>query len=272
MTAYAWKIKIFCVVAVMLSLPVCRAEELKTIGIQYFGAVKAPLKNLQSRGLRETGLEPVYPADVGCFQANSFFGDTRRGDGSTRNPRFYFGYHTGLDIPAPEGTPIVAIADGTVISKSMGRDDGIGGIELVIQHSPSDTGLPVWVYSQYKHLRDLPVWDIGRKVKMGEQIAVCGSTGTAGKHYGKDGLAHLHLSVYMSPDDQYAAKVFFFPPQGQWIDPLAVYRSGGRLDTDFLRALSKTEKKVSVSCLTDKGRRILFGNGRFIWPFIGKEI
>lgn len=108
------------------------ADGAREIGLKYFSPRGASLENLSSRGLEPTGLRPIYPTGADCSRASSFFADSTRGDGSPRSPRFFHGYHGGLDIPAAEGTPILAIADGVVVAKSMGRDDGIGGIEIVL--------------------------------------------------------------------------------------------------------------------------------------------
>ena len=97
---------------------------------------------MDARGFFETGLRPVYPDNRNYQKADSFFGDTTRGYGSVCSPWFYEGRHGGLDIPA-KGIPIIAIVDGEVIEKSAGSGNGIGGIKIVLRHTPEDTGLKV---------------------------------------------------------------------------------------------------------------------------------
>ncbi|MBI4278578.1 MAG: M23 family metallopeptidase [Armatimonadetes bacterium] len=229
-----------------------------------FSPTRASLETLRARGLEPTGLRPVYPAGVTCRRANSFFADRTRGDNSMRTPRFYHGFHGGLDIPAPDGTPILAIADGAVVSKKPGVEDGIGGIEIVLQHAPADTGFPVWLYSQYKHLKDMPALPVGERVRMGQQIALTGATGTYG-HYGPQGSFHLHLTTFASPDDRFEARLFFHPPNGSWIDPLAAYR-GLPLDTRAVRALPGDAKSVPIPHLIE-GEGVVPEKSRLIWPY-----
>ena len=86
--------------------------------------------------------------------------------------------HSGLDIAAPEGTPIVAADDGEVL-KAYWNEDGYGG--LVIIGHPS--GYETW----YGHLDRFDV-AMGDQVKRGEQIALMGSTGYSTG-------PHLHFEV-----------------------------------------------------------------------------
>lgn len=127
----------------------------------------------------------------------------------------------------------------------------------------------MWLYSQYKHLKEMPALEMGQRVKVGQRIALTGSTGTRGRHYGSGGHPHLHLTAFMSPDDRYAARAIFFPLDGQWIDPLAVYR-GEPLDTPSVRSLSGDAKSVAIPYLTEGGTVVPAGKGRLVWPYACK--
>ena len=78
--------------------------------------------------------------------------------------------HLGTDYAAPYGTPIVAVADGT-ISKS-GRTRG-NGIYVKIKHNRQYS-------TQYLHMqKQAPGMNVGRRVSQGEVIGYVGSTGLA---------------------------------------------------------------------------------------------
>lgn len=233
-----------------------------TIGA--FAPMRADLEDMRARGFFATGLKPVYPDTVACLTVNSFFADVTRGDGSARNRRYYQGHHGGIDIPAPEGTPIVAVADGVVVSKSVGEN--IGGIGLVLQHSPEDTGLPVWTYTEYKHLQGFPKLELGQKVRMGEVIAKAGLSGTTGGHFGPGGHSHLHLSAWYGKTNNYRSQRMFAPIDGYWMDPLALYRKPP-FDSAALRDLPDEQKKTPIAYKTADGRIVPEGS-RVVWPFV----
>jgi murein DD-endopeptidase MepM/ murein hydrolase activator NlpD len=86
--------------------------------------------------------------------------------------------HSGLDIAAPEGTPVVAADRGEVL-KAYWNKDGYGGL-IIIAH-PS--GYETW----YGHLDSFDV-EQGQQVKRGEQIGLMGSTGFSTG-------SHLHFEV-----------------------------------------------------------------------------
>jgi murein DD-endopeptidase MepM/ murein hydrolase activator NlpD len=97
--------------------------------------------------------------------------------------------HSGLDIAAPEGTPIHAV-DGGEVLKAYWDKDGYGGL-IIIGH-PS--GYETW----YAHLDGFDV-KTGGHVTRGQVIAEMGSTGYSTG-------AHLHFEVRQD---------------GQMVDPLA---------------------------------------------------
>ena len=89
--------------------------------------------------------------------------------------------HNGIDIAVPIGTPIRAIADGTVIRH--GKANGYGNW-VVIDHGNING---IRVTSEYGHLSS---WSVttGQKVKKGEEIA---KSGNAGYSQGP----HLHITI-----------------------------------------------------------------------------
>lgn len=87
-------------------------------------------------------------------------------------------HHDGIDIPAPRGTPIVAVDKGVVVYS----DDGIRGYGNMIVIAHSDD-----VFTVYAHNRKNKV-DKGDKVKKGEVIAEVGNTG-------RSTGPHLHFEI-----------------------------------------------------------------------------
>ena len=85
--------------------------------------------------------------------------------------------HTGIDIPAPTGTPAVAVANGTVIYSGV---QGTYGNTVMIKH---DNGL----VSLYAHNSSLVV-RVGDKVKKGQVVSKIGSTG-------RSTGPHLHFEI-----------------------------------------------------------------------------
>ena len=84
-----------------------------------------------------------------------------------------YGYtraHTGVDYAAPTGTPVMAIGDGTVISKGWGGD---GGNTVKIRHNSVYT-------TAYLHLSKYAAGlKTGDRVRQGDVIGYVGMTGTA---------------------------------------------------------------------------------------------
>lgn len=130
--------------------------------------------------------------------------------GWTENPFTHAGYlHTGLDIAAVFGTPIVATADGEVTQTSYTSD--LGNF-VVIQHKYG-------FYTRYAHMSRTAGEGRGDKVHRGDVIGFIGMTGlTTGPH--------LHYEVRLGA--QYIDPMMFLsiPPGNQ----SAIAISGGASD------------------------------------------
>lgn len=86
--------------------------------------------------------------------------------------------HDGIDIPAPKGTPIVAVDNGVVVYS----DNGIRGYGNMIVIAHTDD-----IFTVYAHNRSNKV-DKGDSVKKGEKIAEIGNTG-------RSTGPHLHFEI-----------------------------------------------------------------------------
>lgn len=94
--------------------------------------------------------------------------------------------HRGLDLPAIEGTPILASGDGEVVFSGYGLVYGAGakndpyGIVVKIRHTLKHNGNVV--YSVYCHMRETLV-EVGDFVVTGHMVGTVGMTGmTTGPH------------------------------------------------------------------------------------------
>jgi murein DD-endopeptidase MepM/ murein hydrolase activator NlpD len=85
--------------------------------------------------------------------------------------------HTGIDLPATKGTPVVAVMDGKVISASYVSGHGKS---INIEHRNN-------YYTRYSH-NSVMIVQAGEYVKKGQVIAFVGSTGNSTGN-------HLHFEV-----------------------------------------------------------------------------
>jgi murein DD-endopeptidase MepM/ murein hydrolase activator NlpD len=100
--------------------------------------------------------------------------------------------HQGIDLLAPAGTHLVAVASGN-ISRLSNRDRGLGGISLWLR----DRRGTAYYYAHNQH----NLVRLGQQVHAGQVIARVGTTGNA-----TGGPPHLHFQLHpgggraVSPD------------------------------------------------------------------------
>lgn len=164
--------------------------------------------------------------------------------------RYRYGYllyaepHTGIDIPAPKGTPIMAAGSGTIIHAGYGlyfmsdiyKDPY--GIAVAIKHDFGYQGKVL--YTIYGHLDELYVYR-GQKVTGGEVIGTVGETG-------KVSGPHLHLEVRIGDNTFFSSRnpeLWISPPQGWGVLVGRVTEPGGRKIPQIkCRLVSDATKKV----------------------------
>ena len=123
-------------------------------------------------------------------------------------PRDYRGgYHEGIDFPAPNGTPVHAVSDGTIVRIDHDfvdwdpeRESAALDEAVQLGYTPARTldlirGRQVWiadgdrVVTRYAHLSAVADLAVGDHVSAGDIIGAVGSSGYP------EGGPHLHLEV-----------------------------------------------------------------------------
>lgn len=128
------------------------------------GTAKTTASAAQRSAERRAGF--ISPLERGSFTISAYYGDGRG--------------HKGMDLAADKGTPIYAVADGTVTLSGYDKDYGYN---IVIKHS---NGLS----TRYAHASALCVSN-GQTVSQGDVIAYVGSTGASTGN-------HLHFEVMVN--------------------------------------------------------------------------
>jgi murein DD-endopeptidase MepM/ murein hydrolase activator NlpD len=137
--------------------------------------------------------------------------------------------HTGVDIPALEGTPVLAAGPGMVIWAGWGLFSGAPdnikdpyGMAVAIRHDFGYKGQPL--YTIYAHMRAVNV-NAGQWVNTGTQLGEVGDTGnTTGPH--------LHFELRVGLDSYYFTRnpeLWLAPPQGWGVLAGRVLESNGDL-------------------------------------------
>jgi len=142
---------------------------------------------------------------------------------------FFSTAHTGIDIPAPKGTPIMATGDGIVTWAGYGlyflkqeyRDPY--GIAVAIKHDFGYNGKSL--YTVYGHMDQTYVFR-GQRVRTGDILGLVGETGNVTG-------PHLHLEVRIGDNNYFESRnpeLWIAPPQGWGILAGRVMASDGNLE------------------------------------------
>ena len=136
--------------------------------------------------------------------------------------------HTGVDIPGPLGTPVLAVGPGKVVWAGYGLYRGYAdetdpyGLAVAIQH---DFG---WknqrLFTIYGHLSKISVV-AGQHVLSGDQLGLIGETGRVTG-------PHLHFEVRLGENSYFSTRnpeLWLVPPQGWGVLAGRVTNSGGVL-------------------------------------------
>lgn len=126
-------------------------------------------------------------------------------------------FHQGIDVRAPEGTPIFASADG-IVTKAAPDSKGVtngGGHMIFIDYGQG-------AQARYMHLSAYGV-KVGDRVKAGDIIGFTGNTGDSS-------TPHLHFEYYIG---------------GQAIDPAFIFEASGMIGKEIDLPKEQQTKKQS---------------------------
>ena len=213
----------------------------------------------KERGGIQTGTYPKFIDDGKCPKIDS---EKWAIDYSFK--RRWAAIHKGVDIPQPKGTPVLAASSGTVIGKFLNKRNR-KGIEVVLRHTPKDTGLPFYTYTQYTHLLEMSPLPIGASVKMGDEIAKIWNTGKMGKRIRRTAL-HFAVMYSESPDWTNDGAIVV-PQDSYWMDPVFFYSNSGPYDSANVKKVA--DKAILTPYITLDGTVVPSGAKR-IWPFACK--
>lgn len=158
----------------------------------------------------------LRPRDHFYFQRPIPSGDVNWAHPLYRYGNTFFGLerpHSGVDLGAERGTPVLAAAAGEVVWVGYGFYRGLRdpndpyGLAISIRH---DFGYKDQeLYTVYAHLRRAFVW-VGQRVSAGEAIGTVGETGHASG-------PHLHFEVRLGRNRFYTTRnpeLWMVPPEG----------------------------------------------------------
>lgn len=135
--------------------------------------------------------------------------------------------HSGVDIPAPRGTPVLAAGPGKVVWAGSGLFSGAYdgenpyGLAVMIRHDFGYQGQSL--YTVYGHLDQVEVAR-GQRVEGGELLGASGQTGEATG-------PHLHFEIRLEREGVFSTRnpeLWLAPPQGWGLLVGRVTNAGGR--------------------------------------------
>jgi hypothetical protein len=144
--------------------------------------------------------------------------------------------HTGIDIPAPLGTPVIAAGPGRIVWAGYGLFRGVEdvtdpyGMAIAIKHTFGYDGKTL--YTVYGHLSRIDVL-VGQHVETGDPLGLVGETG-------KVTGPHLHFEVRLGQNNFFQTRnpeLWLAPPQGWGILAARIMDSNGSLLTGQLISL-----------------------------------
>jgi murein DD-endopeptidase MepM/ murein hydrolase activator NlpD len=150
--------------------------------------------------------------------------------------------HTGVDIPAPKGTPVLAAGPGTVVWAGYGVYRGgydtsdPYGQAVTIRH---DFGYQnQMLFTIYGHLDQIDVAE-GQHVETGDQVGLVGETGVVTG-------PHLHFEVRLGENNYFTTRnpeLWIVPPIGYGIIAGRVMNTGGLPLSDQMIIITDPEKE-----------------------------
>jgi murein DD-endopeptidase MepM/ murein hydrolase activator NlpD len=137
--------------------------------------------------------------------------------------------HTGVDIPASKGTPVIAAGDGKVVWAGWGLYRGVlgdysdpYGRAIVIRHDFGYQGYRL--YTVYGHLDRIDITR-GQHVELGDQLGLVGDSGFVTG-------PHLHFEVRVGESDfftTYNPELWIVPPQGWGLVAARILDTSGQV-------------------------------------------
>ena len=152
------------------------------VATQMLGSVSSETRVENSKAIFD------WPLDRSVFWISSFYGPRKLG----RTVRM----HTGIDLAALKGTPVMAAGGAKVVA--AGYVSGYGNM-VMLQHNRK-------YRTRYAHLNSIKV-AVGQIVKRGQVIATVGNTGFVKAEHGD--ASHLHFEVYTF--DKHVNPIRFLP-------------------------------------------------------------